>query len=317
MLLEADNLTRYYGGFAAVDGVSFAIERGEIVGLLGPNGAGKTTTMRMLTCFLPPTRGTGRVAGFDVIKSPSEARRHVGYMPESNPLYGEMRAVEYLRFRSELKGVPRRVRRRRIDQCMEMCGVADVRRQVIRTLSKGYRQRVGLADALLADPDVLVLDEPTIGLDPNQIRQTRATIHQLRERHTILLSTHILQEVEAICERVLIIDRGSIVADQTLEELAQQTVRAEIRGEAAQIRAALLGLEGVEGVEVERSNGWNCFVIKPSEGRDVREAVHALASANNWPLRELTRSRAALEDVFHRITLQPVELTPGEGHDRG
>jgi len=308
VLLEVQALTKYYGSLAAVDHVSFSVDRGEIVGLLGPNGAGKTTTMRMLTCFLSPTEGTARVAGHDILDEPDEVRRHAGYMPENNPLYGEMRAGEYLRFRAELKGVPRRLRKRRIQQCMELCGVMEVRRQVVRTLSKGYRQRVGLADVLLGDPDVLILDEPTIGLDPNQIRQTRSTIQQLSERHTILMSTHILQEVEAICKRVLIIDRGGIVADDTVENLSQRmargAVRAEIRGEADVIRRALRAVEGVQEVHVEDGDQWNVCVIVASEGRDVREAIFALASRNGWPLRELTMSRASLEDVFHRITVR-------------
>ncbi len=308
MLVEAENLTKYYGNVPAVDHVSFTMDRGEIVGLLGPNGAGKTTTMRMLTCFLPPTEGVARVAGHDVMDEPIEVRRHIGYMPENNPLHGEMRTSEYLRFRAELKGVPRRLRKQRIAGCMEMCGVIEVERQVIRTLSKGYRQRVGLADALLGEPDVLILDEPTIGLDPNQVRQTRSTIQQLSERHTVLLSTHILQEVEAICRRVLIMDRGRIVADDTVENLSRQTlrgtVRAEIKGEPNEIRAALLALEGVEEVRVERSDGWDAFLITTGKGHDVREAVFALASRRRWTMRELTMSRASFEDVFHRITMQ-------------
>jgi len=308
LLLEVQGLTKNYGGLAAVDHVSFGVDRGEIVGLLGPNGAGKTTTMRMVTCFLPPTEGTARVAGHDILAEPDEVRRHVGYMPENNPLYGEMRAREYLRFRAELKGVPRRLRKRRIEECMDLCGVTEVRRQVVRTLSKGYRQRVGLADVLLGDPDVLILDEPTIGLDPNQIRQTRATIQQLSERHTILLSTHILQEVEAICKRALIIDHGRIVADDTVENLSQGTargaVRTEIRGEADRIGRALRALEGVKEVHVQRKDEWNAFVVVPSEGQDIREAISALAARHGWALRELTLTRATLEDVFHRITMQ-------------
>jgi len=311
LLLEARKLTKYYGNFPAVDRASFAVERGEIVGLLGPNGAGKTTTMRMLTCFLPPTDGTALVAGYDIADNPTEVRRHVGYMPESNPLYGEMRVSEYFRFRAELKGVPRSERTGRIGRCTDICGVADVRRQVIRTLSKGYRQRVGLADALLGDPDVLILDEPTIGLDPNQVRQTRTTIRQLGERHTVLLSTHILQEVEAICKRVLIIDRGRIVADDTVENLSRQIaqggVSAEIKGDAERIRSALLALGNVEQVDVESSGGWHTFQITPSKGADVREAVFNLAKRNNWSLRELAASRATLDDVFRRITMRDGE----------
>jgi ABC-2 type transport system ATP-binding protein len=196
---------------------------------------------------------------------------------------------------------------------MDLCGVRDVEAQIIRTLSKGFRQRVGLADALLGDPDVLILDEPTIGLDPNQIRQTRETIRNLSERHTILLSTHILQEVEAICKRVLIIDNGRIVADDTVENLSakvMQKVRAEIKGDAGQVRAALLKLEGVAEVRTEPAGGWNLFTITPREGKDVREAVFRLAVSSNWVMRELTVSRVTLEDVFHKLTVQ--DETGGE-----
>jgi len=311
VLIEAEKLTKNYGSVLAVDHADFAIDRGEIVGLLGPNGAGKTTTMRMLTCFLPPSEGKARVAGYDVTEQSTEVRRHIGYMPENNPLYGEMRVSEYLKFRAEIKGVPRRIRRSRIAECMALCNVEDVKRRGIRTLSKGYRQRVGLADALLGDPDVLILDEPTIGLDPNQIRQTRATIRDLSERHTILLSTHILQEVEAICKRVLIINRGRIVMDDTLETLARQSARggvsAQIKGDAKAQRVALEKIEGVQKVEVESSGGWNSFDVTPAQDVDVREAVAALAAKNGWPLRELTMGRATLEDVFYRITVREAE----------
>ena len=308
MLVEARELTRYYGGFAAVDRVSFTVDRGEIVGLLGPNGAGKTTTMRMLTCFLPPSSGTALVAGYDVWENPLEVRRRIGYMPENNPLYGEMRVSEYLRLRADLKGVPRALRRRRIEECVDLCGIREIRRQIIRTLSKGYRQRVGLADSLLGDPDVLILDEPTIGLDPNQVRQARGTIQSLSERRTVLLSTHILQEVEAICKRVLIIDRGRIVADDTVENLSRNGLRgavvAELKGEAEKIRTALLALGGVESAQVERIEGWNRFTVTAPRGADVREAIAALAARNNWPLRELTLSRTSLEEVFRRVTVR-------------
>jgi len=307
MLVEAHELTRRYGSTVAVDHVSFGIERGEIVGLLGPNGAGKSTTIRMLTGFLPATEGTATVAGCDVRRDPIELHRRVGYMPESNPLYPEMRVSEYLRFRAELKGVPRKRRSRRIAECMEMCGAADVARQVIGTLSKGYRQRVGLADAMLADPDVLILDEPTIGLDPNQIREVRSLIRGLSGDHTVLLSTHILAEAEAICERVLIIDHGRIVADDSLhalsDRLMQGFVQVEVQGDADEIAAALGEIEDVDHVHVVERGKWNRLQIAPKAGADVREAVYRLAAGRGWALRELTRSRGSLEDLFHRITL--------------
>ena len=307
MLIEAHELTRHYGALAAVDHVSFGVDRGEIVGLLGPNGAGKTTTMRMLTCYLPVTAGYALIAGYDVREQSTEVRRHIGYMPENNPLYPEMRVREYLKFRAELKGVPRSARKRRIGQCMELCGVEDVSSSVIGTLSKGYCQRVGIADALLGDPEVLILDEPTIGLDPNQIRQTRSTIQNLSEKRTVLLSTHILQEVEAVCKRVLIIDKGRIVADDTPQGLSEKTLKgatvAELKGGAGEMGEALAQIPQVSDVAVLEQNAWTRFSITTAGDADVREQISSLASARGWALRELTRSRASLEDVFHRITV--------------
>jgi len=311
VLVEAENLTRYYGAFLAVDHASFKIDRGEIVGLLGPNGAGKTTTIRMLTGFLPASEGTASIGGYDVMAQPVEVRRRIGYMPENNPLYPEMRAREYLSFRADLKGVPRRLRRQRIADCIERCGVGGTADQIIGTLSKGYRQRVGLADALIGDPDVLILDEPTIGLDPNQVRETRGLIRSLSERHTVLISTHILAEAEAICKRVLIIDRGRIVADDTPHALSdktlQTTVIAEVQGDTSEISAAFRALQGVDHVDVLERGKWNKFSLATEPKADVREAVFRTAAARGWVLRELTRSRASLEDVFHRITVRDEE----------
>jgi ABC-2 type transport system ATP-binding protein len=260
----------------------------------------------MLTCFLPPSSGTARVAGRDVMEEPLEARRHVGYMPENNPLYERMRCREYLKFRAELKGVSRRTRNARIEECMDLCGIRPVADRIIGTLSKGYHQRVGLADALLANPDVLILDEPTIGLDPNQMRQTRSTISDLRERHTILLSTHILQEVEAICQRALIIDRGRIVADDTVTNLSENnleaTIETELRADPAAVRQALEGLAGVGQVHVQTEGDWCACTVVPSKDRDIREEIFHLARLREWPLRELTLRRATLEDVFRQVT---------------
>ncbi len=307
MLVEAHDLTRYYGTILAVDHVSFGMERGDIVGLLGPNGAGKTTAIRMLTGFLPASEGTATVAGCDVRRDSVELRRHIGYMPENNPLYPEMRTSEYLSFRAHLKGVPRARRRSRIAGCMELCGVDDVADQTIGTLSKGYRQRVGLADAMLGDPDVLILDEPTIGLDPNQVREARRLIQSLSDRHTVLISTHILAEAEAICKRVLIIDRGRIIADDTPRALSDKTahgtVLVELKGNADEITAALEKLQGVDTVQAERRDGWNRFSLTTRPGADVREKVFRAAAEHGWALRELTRTRASLEDVFHRLTV--------------
>ena len=314
MLVEAENLTRYYSSVAAVEDVSFAVDRGEIVGLLGPNGAGKTTTIRMVTGFLPASSGRARIAGCDVQEQPLRVRRHIGYMPENNPLYDEMRTGEYLAFRANLKGVPRKLRNRRVEQSIDLCNLADVAGQTIGTLSKGYRQRVGLADAMLARPDVLILDEPTIGLDPNQVREARRLIRGLSEDHTVLISTHILAEAEAICKRVLIIDRGHIVADDTPQALADRllhgTVMVELRTDEPGLQAMLAALEGVNDAQVAPADGWQHCRLSVSPGSDVRERVYRLAVERGWALRELTRSRASLEDVFHRITVGQEQAPP-------
>ncbi len=321
MLVEAKDLTRYYGAFLAVDHAGFGIDRGEIVGLLGPNGAGKTTTIRMLTGFLPPSEGTASIAGYDVMAEAVEARRRIGYMPENNPLYPEMRTREYLSFRADLKGVPRRLRRERIADCIERCGVSGAADQIVGTLSKGYRQRVGLADALLGDPDVLILDEPTIGLDPNQVRETRGLIRSLSERHTVLISTHILAEAEAICKRVLIIDRGRIVADDTPHALSDKTVQsaviAELQGNAGEIAGVFRALDGVDHVDVLERGNWNRFSLATAPEADVREAVFRTAAERGWALRELTRSRASLEEVFHRLTVGEEDEGKGERRKAG
>src|SRR5215467_1584802 len=221
-MIKVENLTKRYAGQAAIQDLNFEVSQGEIMGFLGPNGAGKTTTMRILAGFVPPTSGRATIAGFDVFKQSLQARAHIGYMPENVPLYSDMRVTEYLNYRAALKGVPHRRIAERVGDVKELCGVKDVERKLIGTLSKGYRQRVGLADALLAEPDLLVLDEPTIGLDPNQIRQVRELIKNLGRQHTILLSTHILPEVEMTCSRIIIINRGKIEACDTPENLVNQ-----------------------------------------------------------------------------------------------
>src|SRR3989440_954554 len=218
-MISVDKLTKYFGPVLAVDNVSFQVDRGEIVGFLGPNGAGKTTTMRILTTFLPATSGVAKVAGYDVMTESMNVRKNIGYLPESVPLYPEMRVEEYLRYRAQLKGVERSARQARIDSSLERCRIREVRRRLIGTLSKGYRQRVGLADAMIHDPLILILDEPTHGLDPVQIRETLALIRELGERRTILLSTHILAEIEAICSRVMIIHRGRLSSDKRMDQL--------------------------------------------------------------------------------------------------
>jgi len=242
-MISVQNLSKYFGQVKAIDRVSFEVDRDEIVGFLGPNGAGKTTTMRILTSYMPATSGIAKVAGFDVMNESMEVRRNIGYLPESVPLYPEMRVEEYLDYRAKLKGVNRKDRSKRMDYCLDRCRIREVRRRLIGTLSRGYRQRVGLADALIHDPVILIMDEPTAGLDPIQIRETLALIQELGENHTILLSTHILSEVEAVCERVIIINSGRIGASKSLDDLeAQSVILLEVRGPAEQVAATLLAL---------------------------------------------------------------------------
>jgi ABC-2 type transport system ATP-binding protein len=305
-MIKVSNLTKQFSGHTAVDDVSFEVGRGEIVGFLGPNGAGKTTTMRMLTGFLHPTRGGVEIAGCDVFEDPIEARRHIGYMPESCPLYHEMRVDEYLTFRAQIKGVARRAVRGRRDTVKEQCGLTDVGRRIIGQLSKGYRQRVGLADSLLHDPDLLILDEPTAGLDPGQIREVRELIRQLAERHTLLLSTHILPEVEMTCRRILIINKGKIVASDSPESLQKRLegdvlISAEIAGDSAVIEATLKSLGTVDVVSHEPlDTGWNRYRID-SSAPGIRSQIFECAVSNGWKLRELHLESRSLEDVFVAI----------------
>jgi ABC-2 type transport system ATP-binding protein len=290
-----------------VNDISFKVAKGEIVGFLGPNGAGKSTTMRILSSFMPATSGRASVAGFDVFSQSLDARRRLGYMPENVPLYNEMRVSEYLRYRAAIKGLFGAKIRERVGAVTEMCSLGDKKDAIIRTLSKGYRQRVGLADALVHDPDLLILDEPTIGLDPNQIRQVRELIRTLGQRHTILLSSHILPEVEAVCSRVIIINKGRIEKMGTPAELERELRRAgSIRIEAnagADNAAELLGrIPGVREVTVEGEGGWRTFELRVEAGADLREEVYRLAVERRWAVRELTRQVATLEDVFVEIT---------------
>lgn len=307
-MIEVENLTKRYPGRTAVDGISFQIGRGEVVGFLGPNGAGKSTTLRILSSFLPATSGTARVAGYDVFKEPDEVRRRIGYMPENNPLHLDMRVREYLKFRARLKGLGWRRSRERVDSVLQQCGLTDVSGRIIGQLSKGYRQRVGLADALVHEPDLIILDEPTIGLDPHQIRSVRALVKELGRNHTVVLSTHILNEVELTCSRVLILHRGRILAADRTEDLTQRMslngqVVAEVEAPAAQLLEAFRDLPEVERVEVEPLDGsFLRLSLVPRNGVDLRPLVFAEVRDHGWPLRELTRSRHSLEDIFIHMT---------------
>jgi ABC-2 type transport system ATP-binding protein len=306
-MIRVSHLTKRYPGRVAVDDVSFEVGRGEVVGFLGPNGAGKTTALRVLAGYLPASSGDVHVAGFDVAAESMEVRRRIGYLPENCPLYPEMRVDEYLRFRARLKGViPARLRAR-IDEVKGMCGLGDVGRRLIGQLSKGYRQRVGLAESLVNEPELLILDEPTAGLDPHQIRQVRELIASLSARHTILLSTHILSEAEAICRRVLIIHHGRIAASDTPERLRGRLttavrVTAEILGPPVEVAAALAALPGVQQVQPVAAGDWLGVTLTCGRSGDTREAVFECVRARGWRLRELRAERETLEDLFVALT---------------
>ncbi len=313
-MIEVRNLTKFYGSHKAVDNISFSVEEGEIVGFLGPNGAGKSTTLRILTCFLPATSGSASVAGFDVFTQSLEVRRRVGYLPESNPLYQEMRVREFLNFRGKLRGMERSAREAAIRRVADRVWLGDFIDRPIGQLSKGMKQRVGLADALLHDPKVLVLDEPTIGLDPTQIRETRKLISDLARRHTIILSSHILPEVEATCQRTIIIAGGRIRASGSMSEIRDRIkgasrVIAEIRGPKEDVARAIRQVNGVKNVEINPNEGWNYLRIETSEGRDVREEIASVAARHNWGLRDLRLETGGLEEFFIQITAEAAGST--------
>lgn len=311
-MIKVEHLTKRYAGFTAINDLSFEVEKGEIVGFLGPNGAGKSTTMRILSSYMPATSGRASIAGFDVFAQSLQARQHLGYMPENVPLYTEMRVTEYLNYRAALKEITGSRQRERVGDVKELCNLKDVENRIIGTLSKGYRQRVGLADSLLHSPDLLILDEPTIGLDPNQIRQVRELIRNLGRHHTILLSTHILSEVEMTCSRVVIINKGKIEAADTPENLvnamrAAGGIRFEAKTGADDGVAELGKLEGVKEVNVETEEGWSVFSLRTDSHSDPREEIWRLATDRHWTVRELSRRRATLEDVFVEMTLEDDE----------
>jgi ABC-2 type transport system ATP-binding protein len=306
-MIKVENLTKRYAGQTAIKDLNFEVGKGEIMGFLGPNGAGKTTTMRILASFMPPTSGRASVAGFDVFEQSLQARAHLGYMPENVPLYNDMRVTEYLDYRAALKGVPHRRVAERVGDVKELCGLKEVEKKLIATLSKGYRQRVGLADALLHEPDLLILDEPTIGLDPNQIRSVRELIKNLGKQHTILLSTHILPEVEMTCSRVIIIHKGRIEACDTPENLLGQIRQAggvvlEAKTGKDDGAEELKKISAVRDVTTDSEGDWKIFSLRVESGADVREEVFRLASERHWSVRELSQRRATLEDVFVEIT---------------
>ncbi len=314
-MIEVQDLTKSYGPRLAIDGISFSVPRGEILGFLGPNGAGKSTTMRILTGYLSATSGSASIAGFDVFSNPIEVRRRIGYLPENNPLYNEMRVWDYLRLCCRLRGVAPARRSARVDYALEACGLQERRRDIIGRLSKGLRQRVGLAQAVVHDPDLLILDEPTSGLDPAQTRETRDLIVALGRDHTVILSSHILPEVSATCERVVIINRGSLVADDRPENLARRMseghgidVEMAVRGDVDAIRKKLKSVRGLDTVDVQELAGGECMVRVHSSGDDPREELAKAIVKGGFGLRELHSRTLSLEDVFISLTTEEPQV---------
>ena len=312
-MITVKGLTKRYAQNVAVDGISFEVPKGQIVGFLGPNGAGKTTTMRILTCFLPPTSGSASVAGFDVLEQPMEVKKRIGYLPETPPLYPEMEVVEYLMFVGKLKGLRGAELRQRAKYVLERCAIGDVAKRLISKLSKGYRQRVGLAQAIIHNPDVLILDEPTAGLDPKQINETRDLIRDLAGDHTIILSTHILPEVEQTCDHVIIINKGKLVATDTVQNLQNrarggesvlvEVASADGRLDAAAVQRRLEQISGVSRVVPKQSQGQrSVFEVESLKERAIRADVARAVVESGWDLNELRSAAMSLEEVFLLLT---------------
>jgi len=311
-LIEAENLTKYYGNFLAIEDVSFEVDKGEVVGFLGPNGAGKTTTMRILTGFMPPSKGTVHVAGFDLDRQSLEVRRHIGYLPESVPLYKEMTVRSFLRFSGTIRGMSGRRRDQRIKDVVHMCRLDDYSRSPISRLSKGYRQLVGIAQAILHEPDVLILDEPTIGIDPRQVVHIRRLIKELGRDHTVILSSHILPEVSLVCERVMVMDRGKIVAVDRPQNLSArleggQRYEIEVAGPEEAVLARLRKAPGVMDVTVEGSGGTRRYVVTSRPGRDIRDELSSTMVEGGFRLLGLKSHDMSLEDIFLRLTTKEKE----------
>lgn len=306
-MIEVSNLTKYYGDFPAIENISFTVEKGEILGFLGPNAAGKTTTMRILTGFMPPTSGYAKIAGFDVVDQSLEARRHIGYLPETVPLYTEVNVLEYLDFMGRIRGMDKQWRRRRIDEVIGICRLEAYRSSLIGKLSKGFRQRVGVAQAILHEPEVLILDEPTIGIDPIQVVETRNLIKGFGGEHTVILSTHILPEVSMVCQRVIIIHEGQVVAIDRPENLSErlrgtERIEVDIRGPFAQVMTALRDLPGVLEVTRTEKGDVGSYNIESDGVADLREPISKLILQRGWGLLRLQPIQMSLEDIFLRLT---------------
>jgi ABC-2 type transport system ATP-binding protein len=302
-MIKVQDLTKRYGDLVAIDKVSFRVERGEILGFLGPNGAGKTTTMRIITGYMPPTEGSVYIAGLDVVENPIEAKRQIGYLPEHPPLYNDMTVEGYLDFVADIKKVSRKEKKSRIEFTIERCGIADVRKRLIGNLSKGYRQRIGIAQALVHDPTVLVLDEPTIGLDPKQIIEIRELIKGLAGERTVILSTHILPEVTMTCTRVVIINEGKIALEESLDKLSEkvgstQNLFLKVNYRGNEVREKILSLPGVSDVN---EGSFGEFIVRLKDGADIREDLARIVVENGWGLLEMRPLTHTLEEVFLRV----------------
>lgn len=302
-MIEAKGLTKYFGSFKAIEDITFTIEKGEIVGFIGPNGSGKTTTMRILTCFMPPTKGTAKIAGYDIIEDSLKVRAHIGYMPEGAPLYTNLPVETYLEFVAEVKGMDKSIRKKRIAEVMEVCGISHVSKRFIEHLSKGYRQRVCLAQTILNDPDVLILDEPTIGLDPKQVVEVRTLIKQLAGQRTVMLSSHILSEVSMICDRVLIINKGRLIAKDTISELskkAQKEAELILKVKAPEDKLKKILKEmGIQIRSIEKDSDVYTYTL--SSKRDVREELAQKIIQNGWKLVEITLKGMTLEEIYMKL----------------
>ncbi|MCZ6890934.1 MAG: ABC transporter ATP-binding protein [Chloroflexi bacterium] len=309
-VIEVENLTKYYGNFPAISDVSFTVDKGEILGFLGPNGAGKSTTMKILTGYMPPTEGVVRIAGYDVVSQSLEARKRMGYLPETVPLYTDMTVRGYLGFMGSIRGMSRDGIRRRTGDVVDICRLGDYTDTLIGKLSKGFRQRVGIAQAILHEPDILILDEPTIGIDPIQVVETRQLIKDLGTEHTVVISTHILPEVSAICQRVVIIHEGEIVAMDRPENLAERLqasaqVVVDVRGPKEKVTAALQGIDGVQGVAVTPlERGTATYTVTSGRDQDIREEVARQVVQQGWGLLRQESLSMSLEEIFLRLTTE-------------
>ena len=308
-MIEVNNLVKRYGDHTAVDHLSFKIEKGKIYGFLGPNGAGKSTTMNMITGYIASTEGTVRIDGHDILEEPEAAKKCIGYLPEQPPLYFDMTVLEYMKFVADLKKIPKDKKATMIEEVMDMVKISDMRNRLIKNLSKGYRQRVGLAEAIMGYPEVIILDEPTVGLDPKQIIEIRTLIKDLKKKHTVILSSHILSEVSAVCDYVLIISHGKLIASDTPENLGKlaegsNTLEMLIKGEKSQIKQALESIEGVNSVTIEKDEKQNLWSTKVSteENNDIREKVFYKMSDINSPIYEMKSKKVSLEEIFLELT---------------